>query len=137
MSKLSMDLPTEIVERAVRDKINAAIASQLGDPAVLIEKLVANALAQKVNDNGNVSRSSYENRTPFLEYVAGDFIRNAAKEALKEFFAENKDQIKEAVKKEVIGSSSKLAEVFVAGLLGSMEASYYSKINISFQSRED
>ena len=137
MSDLTMNLPTEIVERAVRDKINAAIASQLGDPQVLIEKLVGNALSEKVNARGKVSSSSYENKYEFLETVAGDFVREAAQEALREYFEDNKHLIKEAVKKEVAKSPSKMAKVFMDGVLGSMKASYCSKINIEFASHED
>ena len=136
MTELSMNLPTEIVERAVRDKINAAIAAQLGDPEKLIEKLVANALSQKVNRKGNVSRSSYENTHSFLDVTAGNFIREAAHEALVEFFTENREKIKDAVKHEVVNSSSNFAKVIIDGMETSMRASFLSRVKISFDSHE-
>ena len=136
MTELSMNLPTEIVERAVRDKINAAIAAQLGDSEELVKKLVANALSQKVNSNGRVSSSSYENTHSFLEVVAGNFIRDAARNALEEYFEENKDKIKEAVKAEVANSSSDIAKIIVDGMQTSMKTSFSSKINISFQTHD-
>ena len=125
---MSLQLPTEIVERAVRDKINAAIASQLGDPEILIGKLVGSALSQKCNSKGKVSSSSYDNKYEFLEAIAGDFVRDAAKEALREFFHDNKSAIKDAVKKEVAKSPSKMAKVFMDGITKSMDCSYRRNI---------
>jgi len=137
MSDLTMKLPTELVERAVRDKINAAIASQLGDPEVLIGKLVANALSMKVNQSGVVGRSSYENTEDYLELISGQFIREAAKEALREFFDENKSKIKECVKKEVAKSPSKMAKVFMDGITAGMTATYGSTIEITFENKRN
>ena len=133
MSELTMNLPSEIVERAVRDKINAAIASQIGDPEVLIQKLVKSALSQKVSSTGAVSRSDYDNRFEFLDLVAGNFIRDAAQEALKEYFQENKTLIKEAVKKEVAKSPSKMAKVFMDGIAQSMESKFQPSLQITFK----
>jgi len=134
---MSIALPTELVERAVRDKINAAIASQLGDPEVMIAKLVGAALSQKVNASGKHSSSGYENKFEFLEVVMGGFVRDAAQEALKEFMEENRGKIKEAVKKEVAKSPSKMAKIFMDGVMTSMESRFTSKIDISFSSPKD
>lgn len=131
---MMLKLPTEIVERAVRDKISAAISTQLGDPAVLIQKLVGCALSQKVNDRGVVSNSSYENKHDFLEVMMGSFIRKAAQEALIEFMNENREKIKESVKKQVAKSPSKIANVFMDGLLDSMNCTYRTTVDINFTS---
>lgn len=134
---MTLNLPTEVVERAVRDKISAAIASQLGDPEILIAKLVGNALSQKVNAQGKVSSSSYENKNEFLETLAGNFIRESAQEALREFFEDNKKAIKEAVKKEVAKSPSKMAKVFMDGITYSMKSNYTSNVTIEFKTNRE
>ena len=127
-----MKRPQEIVERAVRDKINAAIAEQLGDPEELIQALVNKALSQKVQANGKRGRSDYDNKHELLDLMAGNFIREAAQEALQEYFQENRGAIKEAVKKSVARSPSKFAQIFMDGVIGSMESRYHSKVEISF-----
>ena len=132
-----MAVPSEIIERAVRDKINAAIASQLGDPEVLIQKLVGNALSQKCNAAGNVSKSNYDNKFEFLDTVMGNFVRDAAKEALKEYCAENLDLIKESVKKNIARSPAKFAKVFTDGLMNNMNSNYSSTINIEFKTKNN
>jgi len=137
MNDMTMKLPTEIVERAVRDKINAAIAEQLGDPQEMITKLVGAALSQKVSSNGQVSRSSYDNKFEFLDILAGNFMREAAKEALTEFFEDNRSAIKEAVKKEVARSPAKMAKVFMDGITKSMQSTYIPRVEIKFQSHND
>jgi uncharacterized membrane protein YheB (UPF0754 family) len=134
---MMLKLPTEIVERAVRDKISAAIASQLGNPEKMIQQLVASALSQKVDSRGVVSKSSYENKHEFLEVMMGNFIRDAAKEALTEYMNENRQKIKEAVKKDIAKSSSKLAKVFVDGMVDSIGCNYSTKLDVSFRSHRD
>ena len=134
---MTLQLPTEIVERAVRDKISAAIASQLGDPEVMIQKLVGAALAQKVNEHGKVSNSSYENRHAFLEVMMGSFVRDSAREALMEYMDENKQKIKDAVKKDIAKSSSKIAKVFVDGLVESFDSRFSSKVEIRFDNKDE
>ena len=134
---MNLKLPAEIVERAVRDKISAAIAAQLGDPEEMIKKLVGAALSQKVDSSGKVNKSDYYNEHEFLELMMSNFIRDAAQEALKEFMNENKSKIKEAVKKEVAKSPSKMAKVFTDGIISSMESRFSSSIEINFNSKKD
>ena len=133
---MSIQLPTELIERAVRDKINAAIAAQLGDAEEMMKALVGNALSQKVNSRGVVSRSSYDNKHEFLEVMMGNFVRDAAREALVEYMGENKEKIKEAVKKNIAKNPSKIAKVFMDGIENSMTSTYSSSVSISFVSEE-
>ncbi len=133
---MNIALPAELVERAVRDKINAAIASQLGDPSVMIQKLVGAALSQKVAASGKVSSSGYDNKHEFLELIMGNFVRDAAKEALVEFLEDNKSKIKDAVKKEVAKSPSKMAKLFMDGITASMTSRFLTKIDINFELKD-
>jgi hypothetical protein len=133
---MMLKLPTEIVERAVKDKITAAISAQLGDPEEMIKKLVGAALSQKVNDRGIISNRSYENKHDFLEVMMGEFVREAAQEALVEYMSENKQKIKDAVKKDVAKSQSKIAKVFVDGLVDSLGCNYQTKMSVSFKTPE-
>ncbi len=137
MNDLTMQLPTEIVERAVRDKITAAIARELGDPAELISKQVALALEMKVDTNGKVSRYSGDNKFTFLESNANKLIRDCAKEALVEYFNDNKQAIKDAVKKEVAKSPAKLAKVFMDGITQGMSATWGSTVSINFKNNQE
>lgn len=134
--KLSMELPAEIVERAVRDKITSAIARELGDPAEIIRRQVSAVLDLKVNIKGEIGSYSSENKYTFIEAQAGKLIREAAKEALVEFFNENKAKIKECVKKEVAKSPSKMAKVFMDGITSGLTATYGSKIEIVFENKD-
>lgn len=139
MSKedLSIALPTELVERAVRDKINASIAGALGDPTQLIESLVGSVLSQKVNEHGNVDRSSYNNNYDYLEVVASNYIRDAAKEALSQVMEENKPKVVAAIKKQLAKSPSKIADVLVKGMTDTLDCTYRNDIKISFNSGEE
>lgn len=133
---LNMQLPVELIEGAVRDKITAAITRELGDPGELIRKQVALALSQKVDSDGKLSKYSSDNRFSFLEANANNLLRDAAREALIEFFSENKNLIKEAVKKEILKSPGKMAKIFMDGITNGMTATYGSSVNITFENKD-
>ncbi|MEE9223080.1 MAG: hypothetical protein V3V40_06445 [Nitrosomonadaceae bacterium] len=133
---MNFKIPSDVVESAVKGKINAAIASELGDPAAIINKFVEIALAEKVDVNGKKDRYSSSNNYSFIDAMAGKLIRDAAEEALKEYFADNKEAIKNAVKKEVAKSPAKMAKVFMDGITRGMEATYSSSINITFENKD-
>lgn len=136
MEKLSMDLPTEIVERAVRDKINAAIAESLGDSEALITSLVDAALKVKVSNTGAISKYPSDNKHSFLDVVTGTFIRKAAEEALSEHLKEMLPSIKEAVIKAVKRSPSKWAELFMSTIEGSMSSSFRPHFTFTLHTKE-
>jgi len=71
----TVSIPNDILEPVIRAQVAAGITAQLGNPEVLIQKIVSNAMSQKVNSEGKVSRESYSNRHDLIELLAGRAIR--------------------------------------------------------------
>ena len=129
---MNITIPTDIVESAVRDKITAAIARELGDPQMLVETMVKSVLEKKVDSNGKVPRYSSDEKYTLIELMARNTIVEAANEAMKEYFSENKNLVKEAVKKQIAKSPNKIAQAFVTGLADSLDCSYRNTVTINF-----
>jgi len=98
---MSLQINEDMVKPILEKQIQSAIMANIGDPEKLVEKVVSTALSKKVNREGNVSNYSSDNKYDYLEVLTEVAIRNAAKEALKEWLADNKELLKTAVTKEL------------------------------------
>jgi len=98
---MSLQINEDMVKPILEKQIQAAVIANIGNPEKLIEKVVAGALSQKVNREGNVDRYSSDNKYDYLEILTTQAIRTAAKEALKQWLADNQELLKAAVIKEL------------------------------------
>jgi len=98
---MSLQINQDMVKPILEKQIQAAIMANIGDPEQLIGKVVTVALSQKVNKEGRVDSYSSYNTYDYLEILTGQAIREAAKDALKEWLADNQELLKVAVTKEL------------------------------------
>lgn len=125
MSGVSVQISTENMERLIDAHIQAALTEALSrDPEQLIEKVVTQALSQK--------KDSYSKQTLFGESV-NKMIREAAREALKEWLEANKSLIKKAIDKRLKQSPQKfinsISDKIVEGLGKSFHISATLKVD--------
>lgn len=131
---VSMNVDKALVERIVREKIQAAVVAALSQEHTMIEKAVALCLSAKVDSSGNYTNRDYENHGTLLEVLAKNAIKEATKAALVEWCAENKEIIKKHIKARFQKDNKDLAESFFDGMMKSMSSSYY--LNVNFKSPE-
>jgi len=98
---MSLKINEDMVKPILEKQIQAAIMANIGNPEQLIQKIVSMALSYKVDQNGKVSNYNSDNRYDYIEVLTGQAIREAAKDALKEWLAENQELLKVAVTKEL------------------------------------
>ena len=94
---MSLEINEDMVKPIIEKQIQSAILSNIGNPEELISRTVSLAFKQKVNNSGNISNYSSDNRYDFLEVLTGNAIRDAAKEALKQWISENTQLVKAVV----------------------------------------
>ena len=113
------------------------MASHLGDPADIIQRLVASALGAKVNADGVRSKYSHDNKYDFLEALAGKAIRDAARAALEKIVAEQRPQIQKAIEEELRKRPKKTAAAIVSAFASSGHMNRYTtKVSFCFEERE-
>ena len=137
MPELSMNIPGEVVERAVRDKISAAIARELGNPATVIREAVGLALTQKVNRKGIVSPYTSDNKYTFLEVMATNMIQGAAREALKDYLETHRAALRASIEEAITKDKSKLAQALVDAFAHGVDLPYRTTINIELNPLEE
>jgi len=135
---VNVEISEGLIKPIIESKIQAAIVAEMSkNPEHLIDSLVAKALDMKVDKDGKIS--SYSSSIPYLEYLTHTVIRTEAKRALNEMLEENRDKIKDAVKKKMSqgGVAATMAKAMIDGMTKSLECNYSQKVQVSFKKEDD
>lgn len=131
---VSLTISKDIVNPIVEAKIKEAILAAMGGKEELVEKVVASVFSKKVNKDGRISSYSSDNKYTWLDIIVTNQIEAAVKEEVQKMVKENSVHIVKAVKKQLTTSSgqSMVAKAMLAGLEGTLQHAWASKIEIKF-----
>jgi hypothetical protein len=128
---LQFPIPNSVLEPYIKEAVSTAITAALGDGAKLIEQAVHQALSVKVNSSGVVdSRYSSDNKYALAEIVAGNKIREIAKETINAMAEEMRPKIREEVEKYLKKQHGAFAKVLVDGLIKGLSCSWNVKVSL-------
>jgi ribosomal protein L17 len=133
-SSLRVEVPGFDAMQIAREAVAVRFAEAMVGSEDAIKKIVVAALTQKVTDRGQVG-SSYENKTPFMEWVCQDLIRSAAIEVCKAKIQEMRPAIEKAVEKELARGASQLAKVMTEHFVNQAQHGYLMNVSISLAER--
>lgn len=98
-----------------------AIAAKLTEALVgaddVIRRIVAQAIATKVNDKGEVDRHDSYNRTPMIEWLAQDMIRKAVLATLQSRIAAMQPEIEKAIEVEMKRTTKTIAKALATAFV--------------------
>ncbi|TGP34042.1 hypothetical protein EN875_012390 [Mesorhizobium sp. M2D.F.Ca.ET.232.01.1.1] len=121
----------EMARQAISAKLTEALVG--ADDAII--KIVATAMATKVNDHGNVSSSSYDNKTPYAEWLAGSLIREATKSVMAAKVAQLRPAIEAQVEKALTKNTRSIAVSLTDNFIKQAAAGYGVVINMTAEMR--
>lgn len=129
-----IELSKDIIEPIVRAQLHASIVSALGRSDQLIGGVVQSILNTQVDSHGNPSR--YSSDKPLITWMAEKAVKEAAVEAMKEWFATNKNTLKEQIQNALKKQNKMIAERLCMGLADEVSRSYRININVDFKGEE-
>lgn len=137
-SLVNLTISEDMVAPIVEKQLQAAVLAQLGNPEELIAKTVALALREKVNNQGEVSRYSYENTRDFVEVITVNAIHEAARTTLKAWLAENSQILKQKLIAELNkpGRRESIVAAFAEAAENAFRCSWSFQCNVQFKERE-
>lgn len=108
------------MQALIKTMIQTQAVRALNDAPEAIEKLVRAAIEMPVDEHGRKPDGYYnESRAkPYLDFIIGDEIRNAARKAVKEVLAERAPQIEAAVRERL--SDGEFVSVFSRAVIGAV-----------------
>lgn len=122
------------IEEMVRASIEMKILEAFkADESELIDQLVQAALRKEVNEHGSEPNYNSRQRMPFLEYLVGETIRNAATSCIRKLVDERMPEIEESIKRQM--ENADWASAFVKVATKVMEDSY--RMNVTFSVDEN
>lgn len=129
---LQFPIPNSVLEPYIKQAVSTAITAALGDGTKLIEQAVHQALSTKVNSSGFVdSTYSSDNKYQLAEIIAGNKIREIAKETINQMAEEMRPRIREEIEKYLKKQHGVFAKALVNGLIKGLSCSWGVKVNIN------
>jgi len=129
-----IELSKDIIEPIVRAQLQASITSALGRSDQLVAGVVQTMMNLKVDDNGNKTNSSYG--SPLITWMAEQAIKEAARDAIKEWFAGHRDELKKQIQLAMGKQAKTIAEKFVAHMADTAMSPYRTSIDVKFQPKD-
>jgi len=88
------------VKAIIETTLKAEIVKALNNAPDAIEKLITAAIAAEVGErSGSLKPDYHEEKVPYLDYLIGEEVRRATRDAVHEVFASRAEEIKAAVKR--------------------------------------
>jgi hypothetical protein len=126
---LQFPIPNSVLEPYIKKAVATAITASLGDGTKLVEQAVNAALGTKVNSAGVVdTRYSSDNKYLLAEVVAGNKIREIAKEVINQMAEEMRPKIREEIEKYLKKQHSVFAKTLVDGMIKGLSCQWSVKI---------
>jgi RNA-binding protein YhbY len=115
-----MEARVEIQKDYIDKVIGAEIAKALGQSEIIIQNVVEAAMNQK--------KDSYSSETYFMVEVK-NAIRKAAQDSFQEWLAENKNEVKKALKK-YLSTKEGMVDNLIKQILTGLTDHIYVSVNI-------
>lgn len=86
------------IEAMLKTAIQTKVIEAFNTTPQMVEKLVQAAFSKEVSEHGGPRSDSYRAvNMPWIDWLVGEEIRNAAKEAVRDYIASHKDEIRSKV----------------------------------------
>ena len=134
-ASLNIEMPGVDFGGMAREAIAAKLTESLIGADEAIVGIVAAALTQKVSHHGTVSNYSSENKIPYVEWLAQDLIKAAAKQALIEKVEALRPALASQIEKQLSKNTKSIAVSLTDTFIKQAVAGYGLTINLTAEMR--
>ena len=117
MNNPTLQIPKDIIEPIIQAEIIRSIVEAMGPKQVVMQHAIASILNLSVDGEGKPS--NYNGR-PWIEWIIGNEIRQAAKAAIVEHVAAHGEQIKRQLTLELAKKNSPIVRQLIESMVGGM-----------------
>jgi len=133
-ASLNIEMPGVDFAGMAREAIAAKLTESMIGSDDAIMKIVAAALTTKVNERGVTNNQySYENKTPFVEWLAQDLIREATKSVLMQKVEGLRPALEKLIEKELSKNLKSIAASLTEAFAAQAKSGYGIKIDMNAQ----
>lgn len=117
METATLQLPKDLIEAAIRQQVQAAMAAAMGDQSRILSMAVHQVLTSKVDPDDGKPGRGYGRDVEFIQWAVQDTMKKAIKDALAEEIAKHKDRIQAQLVAELQKKNSPLMKQLVTGMV--------------------
>ena len=131
MADPTFKIPKDIINPIIQAHVNEALLRALDGPDKIVTAAILQCLNISVDDQGKPT--TYRG-VPWIEWVIGESVRNAAKAAIVEQLAKHGDKLKATLARQMSMKNSPMVKQLVEGMVGAMTTPDTLKwrINVSY-----
>lgn len=131
---IDLNIDDNYLNEAVKSIVMTGIAETL-DKDKIVSGLVNAVLETKVDESGEISSYSRDNRYTLLEVYVNKIIRDVAKEEMKKLVEEKRPKMQEIIRKELNKKATldKFVDAFISSNLDNLDNNWRTKISIEYQ----
>ena len=134
---VNLDIDDNYLNEAVKNIVITGIAETLNKDKI-VSGLVNTVLETKVNDEGEISRYSSDNKYTLLEIYVNKMIRELIKEEMKKLVEEKRPKMQEIIRKELNKKATidKFVSAFISKNLDNLDNKWRTTINVEYNKEE-
>lgn len=134
---VNLDIDDNYLNEAVKNIVMTGIAETLNKDKI-VSGLVNTVLETKVNDEGEISRYSSDNKYTLLEIYVNKMIRELIKEEMKKLVEEKRPKMQEIIRKELNKKATidKFVSAFISKNLDNLDNKWRTTINVEYNKEE-
>lgn len=131
---IDLNIDDNYLNEAVKSIVMTGIAETL-DKDKIVSELVNAVLETKVNESGEISSYSRDNRYTLLEVYVNKMIREIVKEEMKKLVEEKRPKMQEIIRKELNKKATldKFVDAFISSNLDNLDNNWRTKISVEYQ----
>ena len=127
----TFQIPKDVIEPILQAQVTAAVLASLGDRGAIIEKAVAAILNQKVDHDGKVSHYSSDRSPSWAQWMMGECIKKACKEAIEKAMESHEKTIRDEIIRQLTSKNSAALKSLAASMTTGFQEAAKSKYRIS------
>lgn len=131
---IDLNIDDNYLNEAVKNIVMTGIAETL-DKDKIVSGLVNAVLETKVDESGEISSYSRDNRYTLLEVYVNKMIREIVKEEMKKLVEEKRPKMQEIIRKELNKKATldKFVDAFISSNLDNLDNNWRTKISVEYQ----
>ena len=131
---IDLNIDDNYLNEAVKSIVMTGIAESL-DKDKIVNGLVKTVLETKVDEKGEISSYSRDNRYTLLEVYVNNIIREIVKEEMKKLVEEKRPKMQEIIRKELNKRATldKFVDAFISNNLDNLDSNWKTKISVEYE----
>ena len=131
---IELNVDNNYLNEAVKSIVMTGIAETL-DKDKIVNGLVKAVLETKVNEKGEISSYSRDNRYILLEVYVNNIIREIVKEEMKKLVEEKRPKMQEIIRRELNKRATldKFVDAFISNNLDNLDSNWKTKISVEYE----